>query len=76
MKLQRIEITGLWHEQNIVWNLNPDVNILIGGNGVGKTTILDLCYMIIPPSALKRYITRKAEKIKLTFDKTLTANYI
>lgn len=68
MKLKRIEITGLWHERNLVWNLNPDVNILVGGNGAGKTTILDLCCTIIPPYTMKQYLTQKAEKIKLTFE--------
>lgn len=68
MKLKKIEINGLWHEQNIEWSLNHDVNILVGGNGVGKTTILDLCYTVIPPSTMKQYLTQKAEKIKLIFE--------
>lgn len=68
MKLNRVEITGLWHEYNFVWDLNPDVNILVGGNGVGKTTILDLCCTVIPPSMMKQYLSQKADKIKLTFE--------
>jgi len=39
--IKRIEINGLWDKYNIVWNLCPDVNILSGINGVGKTTILN-----------------------------------
>lgn len=39
--IKRIEIHGLWHRYDIAWNLRPDVNILSGINGVGKTTILN-----------------------------------
>lgn len=39
--ISRISISGLWHRYNISWNLRPDVNILSGINGVGKTTILN-----------------------------------
>lgn len=39
--IRRIEIHGLWGRYDIVWNLRPDVNILSGINGVGKTTILN-----------------------------------
>ena len=39
--IRRIEIEGLWHRYNIAWDLRPDVNILAGVNGVGKTTILN-----------------------------------
>ena len=39
--IRRIEIHGLWGRYDIAWNLRPDVNILSGINGVGKTTILN-----------------------------------
>ena len=39
--IKRIEIHGLWHRHDIAWDLRPDVNILSGINGVGKTTILN-----------------------------------
>ncbi|WP_321333125.1 AAA family ATPase [uncultured Bacteroides sp.] len=39
--IKRIEIDGLWGRFNIAWDLRPDVNILSGINGVGKTTILN-----------------------------------
>lgn len=39
--IKRIEINGLWGRFNIAWELRPDVNILSGINGVGKTTILN-----------------------------------
>lgn len=39
--IKRIEIHGLWHRYDIAWDLQPDVNILSGINGVGKSTILN-----------------------------------
>ena len=39
--IERIEIEGLWGRFDVDWKLNPDVNVLIGKNGTGKTTILE-----------------------------------
>jgi len=39
--IRRIEIHNLWNQYDIAWDLRPDVNILSGINGVGKTTILN-----------------------------------
>ena len=40
--IQSIEIKALWKGgRHIVWNLQPDVNILSGINGVGKSTIIN-----------------------------------
>lgn len=41
--IKRIEIKSLWgrKDRDIVWNLRPDVNILSGINGIGKSTILN-----------------------------------
>lgn len=39
--ISRIEIDSLWGRKHIVWNLRPDVNILSGLNGTGKSTILN-----------------------------------
>lgn len=40
--ISRIEIDSLWAGyHHVVWNLRPDVNILSGVNGVGKSTILN-----------------------------------
>lgn len=40
--ISRIEIRAMWGHKHIVWNLRPDVNILSGMNGAGKSTILNL----------------------------------
>jgi predicted ATPase len=39
--IQRIEIKGLWGRKDIAWDLRPDVNILSGVNGIGKSTIVN-----------------------------------
>ena len=40
--IKQIEIDSLWSgRKHIVWNLDPQVNILSGVNGVGKSTILN-----------------------------------
>lgn len=40
--IKRIEISSLWSgHKHIVWNLRPDVNVLSGKNGAGKSTILN-----------------------------------
>ena len=39
--IKRIEIEGLWGRKNIKWELLPDVNILSGINGIGKSTIVN-----------------------------------
>jgi len=39
--IRRIEIKNLWNRYDVAWDLRPDVNILSGINGMGKTTILN-----------------------------------
>lgn len=40
--IRRIEISSLWSgHKHIVWELRPDVNVLSGKNGAGKSTILN-----------------------------------
>ena len=40
--LEHVEISGLWGEHAVDLELRPDVNFLIGPNGSGKTTIINL----------------------------------
>lgn len=39
--IKEIEIKALWGRKHILWRLRPDVNVLSGINGVGKSTILN-----------------------------------
>ncbi|MBI2413877.1 MAG: AAA family ATPase [Deltaproteobacteria bacterium] len=40
--LQKVTINGFWGDRNIEINLQPDINFLIGVNGSGKTTAINL----------------------------------
>lgn len=40
--IQQVEIAELWNgRKHIVWELDPEVNVLSGANGIGKSTILN-----------------------------------
>ncbi|KAA6324549.1 hypothetical protein EZS27_026132 [termite gut metagenome] len=46
--IQSIKIKHLWGEYNLQWDsLNPDVNILVGINGSGKSTVLRILWAVL-----------------------------
>ena len=45
--IKRVRIERLWNKYNIDFPLDEDVNILVGDNGVGKTTILSIIIRIL-----------------------------
>ena len=62
--IKRIEIDSLWNgKRHIEWELAPDVNILSGVNGVGKSTILNRVVKYLLGFNKKN----KEEGIKLSF---------
>jgi energy-coupling factor transporter ATP-binding protein EcfA2 len=73
--IERIEIKGLWGRRNVTWDLNPDVNILSGINGIGKSTIINMAV-----GALQQLTNASlSEKIKAEVNITFTpadATYI
>lgn len=71
MKIQSIEIKGLWHLYNLTWNLNSRVNVLAGGNGAGKTTILNIVSNLVSKGRLPEKLVGKADKVTITFDNGL-----
>lgn len=43
--IRSFSVRGLWGFKNIVWkDIHPDINILVGVNGCGKSTMLSLMY--------------------------------
>lgn len=47
--ISKIIINGLWDKYDLEWTLNPDVNILSGVNGSGKSTVLQCVYSLFFP---------------------------
>ncbi|MEM7730755.1 MAG: AAA family ATPase, partial [Pseudomonadota bacterium] len=45
--IESVEIEGFWGRKNVSLNLNPDLNFLIGPNGSGKTTIINLVSAVL-----------------------------
>lgn len=62
--IEKVEIKGLWGRFDVNWDLNADVNILVGENGTGKSTILRI---------IKEHldINSKATKMALNNDKSI-----
>ena len=57
--IKSIEIDSLWGKhKHVFWELRPDVNILSGSNGVGKSTI----------------INRSAAHLRIMHDNIVTSN--
>lgn len=66
--IQRLEIKGLWDLYDVDLNLKPDVNIIVGDNGTGKSTLLMILKMIagLSVDSIKQK-SFKAENIKATW---------
>ncbi|AOR59277.1 AAA family ATPase [Pectobacterium parmentieri] len=46
-KISSVRIYGLWGEKTLNFKFDDDVNILIGINGTGKTTVINILYSIL-----------------------------
>jgi ABC-type multidrug transport system ATPase subunit len=75
--IKKVKILGLWDNIDIDWNLNPDVNILAGINGSGKTTILDCICGILMGGMPENYLGI-IKKVELFFnnEKCLPYEYV
>jgi len=68
--IKKITINQLWKKYNIEWELDKQLNILIGKNGMGKSTILQL---IDDMNIIKKYNTKL---IKIDYCKEYKNNMI
>lgn len=56
MKIKKVNIGGIWEKYDFEWELESDVCILSGNNGIGKSTILDIiAQLIITGQITKEY---------------------
>jgi len=46
-KIQSVEITGFWQRFSASCTFNDDVNIIIGRNGTGKTTFMNILHSVL-----------------------------
>lgn len=46
-KIESVEINGFWLRFNMGCSFNPDVNIIIGKNGTGKTTFMNILHAVL-----------------------------
>lgn len=46
-KIDKVEINGFWHRHDIGCSFNNNVNIIIGRNGTGKTTFMNILNSIL-----------------------------
>lgn len=46
-KVEKVEIKGFWHRFDVQSSFNEDVNIIIGRNGTGKTTFMNILHSVL-----------------------------
>lgn len=76
MKIERVEISGLWGQFDIDWTLNKQVTILSGINGSGKSTILRAMAALLSGRPLTADIAGRMSTIKIMFDSGVSLNLI
>jgi energy-coupling factor transporter ATP-binding protein EcfA2 len=67
-KIKKVEIKGLWNRFDLSWTLNPDVNVLSGINGSGKSTILSAVAGLIMQGHLHDSLKKVIKEVIVTFN--------
>ena len=66
--IKSIEIDSLWsNRKHVKWELRPDVNILSGSNGVGKSTIINRSARHLDIMREGRLTANPEDGVKVTF---------
>lgn len=68
MYIKSIDIKGLWGERDLRWEVTPQVNILSGSNGSGKSTILRCLGDMFRDGTLSLKRQCLVDKITVEFD--------
>ena len=77
--IKHVHIEGLWNKYTVDFPLDEDVNILVGNNGVGKTTILNILFFALregPQEYGERKSIFDSVEILLTNDYSVTINSV
>ena len=74
-KITKVEIRSLWGRFDLEWELYPDVNILSGINGSGKSTIIECLAYLLTDGMLPEYLERKIRHIKVYFDDGINVHF-
>jgi len=71
--IAKVEIKNLWGRYDIVWNLDPSVNVLSGINGSGKSTVLEcILNLVIPENRRKEMLS---DEVCITFNNDSKIEY-
>ena len=76
MKLEYFEIQNLFNQYDVLLNFKDEVNIFLGENGMGKTTVLNCLYYVLS-GKLEKLENVLFNSIKLKFygnDETFVLN--
>lgn len=70
--IKHVSLQNLWGRYNIEWELDPRVNILVGANGTGKSTLLKVLDAILTK---KNHISKQGMMIKIKMSNKNTILY-
>ncbi len=67
--ISKVEIKNLWGRYDIVWNLDPSVNVLSEINGSGKSKVLDcIDSTVITGTIVQQLLDKKISQVIITFN--------
>lgn len=66
--IRKIEIDALWGRLDVSWELRPDVNILSGINGIGKSTILNTSVGVLTAMEGIKESNGKSRSVRIIFE--------
>lgn len=74
--LKKIKLHNFWGNKDITIPIYKDVTIISGGNGSGKTTILDITAQLLSQGKLNAEYINKVQKTELYFEKNIVIENI